>query len=115
MLAIKTVLSDIDEVPVLIFDEIDTGISGKAANSVGIKLQKIAKQHQVIIVTHLATIAAKGDHNYYIYKEINNNKTNTKIKLLTEEETIQEIARISSGEITDIALTHAKELRKKVA
>ena len=64
MLAIKTVLSDIDEVPVLIFDEIDTGISGKAANSVGIKLQKIAKQHQVIIVTHLATIAAKGDHNF---------------------------------------------------
>lgn len=115
MLAIKTVLSDIDEVPVLIFDEIDTGISGKAANSVGVKLQKIAKQHQVIIVTHLATIAAKGDHNYYIYKEINNNKTNTKIKLLTEEETIQEIARISSGEITDIALSHAKELRKKVA
>ena len=52
---------------------------------------------------------------YYIYKEINNNKTNTKIKLLTEEETIQEIARISSGEITDIALSHAKELRKKVA
>lgn len=60
MLAIKTVLSDIDEVPVLIFDEIDTGISGKAANSVGSKLKKIAKKHQVIIVTHLATIAAQG-------------------------------------------------------
>ena len=115
MLAIKTVLSDIDEVPILIFDEIDTGISGKAANSVGIKLQKIAKKHQVIIVTHLATIAAKGEYNYYIYKEISNNKTNTKVKLLTEEETIQEIARISSGEITDIALSHAKELRSKVA
>ena len=113
MLAIKTVLSDIDEVPVLIFDEIDTGISGKAANSVGIKLRKIAKMHQVLIVTHLATIAAKGEYNYYIYKEVNNNKTNTKIKLLNEEEVIKEIARIASGEVTDIALSHAKELRCK--
>lgn len=115
MLAIKTVLSDIDEVPILIFDEIDTGISGKAANSVGIKLRKISETHQVIIVTHLATIAAKGEYNYYIYKEVNNNKTNTKIRLLSEEETIKEIARIASGEVTDIAISHAKELRRKVA
>ena len=113
MLAIKTVLSDIDEVPILIFDEIDTGISGKAANSVGTKLSKISKKHQVLIVTHLASIAAKGEYNYYIYKEIQDNKTNTKIKLLNEDETIQEIARISSGEITDVAISHAKELRKK--
>lgn len=113
MLAIKTVLSDIDEVPVLIFDEIDTGISGKAANSVGNKLKKIAEKHQVIIVTHLATIAAQGDYNYYIYKEIQDNKTNTKVKLMSEDETIREIARIASGEITDISLSHAKELRNK--
>ncbi len=113
MLAIKTVLSDIDEVPILIFDEIDTGISGKAANSVGTKLSKISKKHQVLIVTHLASIAAKGKYNYYIYKEIQDNKTNTKIKLLNEDETIQEIARIASGEITDVAISHAKELRKK--
>ena len=112
MLAIKTVLSDIDEVPILIFDEIDTGISGKAANSVGIKLRKISKKHQVIIITHLATIAAKGEYNYYIYKSVNNNKTNTKIKLLNEEETIKEIARIESGELTEIAISHARELRK---
>ena len=112
MLAIKTVLSDIDEVPILIFDEIDTGISGKAANSVGIKLRKISKKHQVIIITHLATIAAKGEYNYYIYKDVKNNKTNTKIKLLNEEETIKEIARIESGELTDIAISHAQELRK---
>ena len=113
MLAIKTVLSDIDEVPVLIFDEIDTGISGKAANSVGSKLKKIAKKHQVIIVTHLATIAAQGDYNYYIYKEVAANKTNTNVKLLNESETIREIARIASGEITEISLSHAKELRNK--
>ena len=113
MLAIKTVLSDIDEVPILIFDEIDTGISGKAANSVGIKLKKIAQNHQVLIVTHLAPIAARGEYNYYIYKEVTGENTNTRIKLLNEKETIEEIARISSGEITDIALSHAKELRNK--
>lgn len=113
MLAIKTVLSDIDEVSVLIFDEIDTGISGKAANSVGNKLKKIAQKHQVIIVTHLATIAAQGDYNYYIYKEVQDNKTNTKVKLMNEDETIREVARIASGEITDISLSHAKELRSK--
>ena len=115
MLAIKTVLSDIDEVPVLIFDEIDTGISGKAANSVGIKLKRIAQSHQVLIVTHLAPIAAKGEYNYYIYKEVQNEKTNTKIKLLNEEETLKEIARISSGEVTEIAMSHARELRNKCA
>ena len=113
MLAIKTVLSDIDEVPILIFDEIDTGISGKAANSVGEKLRKIAQRHQVLIITHLASIAAKGEYNYYIYKEVKDNKTNTKIKLLNENETIREIARIASGEITEVAISHAKELRKK--
>lgn len=115
MLAIKTVLSDIDEVPVLVFDEIDTGISGKAANSVGIKLKRIAQSHQVLIVTHLAPIAAKGEYNYYIYKEVKNEKTNTKIKLLNEEETLKEIARISSGEVTEIAMSHARELRNKCA
>lgn len=113
MLAIKTVLADTDEVPILIFDEIDTGISGKAANSVGNKLKKIAQKHQVIIVTHLATIAAQGDYNYYIYKEVQDNKTNTKVKLMNEDETIREVARIASGEITDISLSHAKELRSK--
>lgn len=112
MLAIKTVLANIDKVPVLVFDEIDTGISGKAANSVSEKLQKIAKNHQVLCVTHLATIAAKGDHNYYISKEVQGNKTKTKIRALQEEEIIQEIARIASGELTEIAIEHAKELRK---
>ena len=112
MLAIKTVLSDIDEVPILIFDEIDTGISGKASNAVGLRLKRIGKAHQVIIVTHLAIIAAKGDYNYYIYKEVVGDKTKTKIKALDEKETIEEIARISSGEISDITISHAKELRK---
>lgn len=112
MLAIKYVLADIDEVATLVFDEIDTGISGKAGQAVGDKMKKIAKIHQVICITHLPSIAAKGDHNYYIYKQTKENKTYTNIKQLTEDETIEEIARISSGEITEIAKAHARELRK---
>lgn len=112
MLAIKSVLADVDKVPVLVFDEIDTGISGVAAKAVSMKMKNIAKHHQVMCVTHLASIAAKGDNNYYISKEVNDNKTVTKIKLLTEEETIKEIARIASGELTEVTLKHAMELRK---
>lgn len=114
MLGIKSVLADVDKVPVLIFDEIDTGISGKAAKAVSSKIKNIAQKHQVLCVTHLASIAAKGDYNYYISKEVSDNKTSTKIKLLTEQETIEEIARIASGDVTDIAIEHAIELRKAV-
>lgn len=112
MLAIKNVLANVDIVPILVFDEIDTGISGVAAKSVGKKLKSISKMHQVLCVTHLANIAAKGDYNYFINKKVINNTTNTNIRLLNEDETINEIARIASGEITEIALNHAKELRK---
>ena len=111
MLAIKNVLSNVDSVPVLIFDEIDTGISGIAAKSVGEKLKSISKSHQVLCVTHLASIAAKGNYNYYIHKEVKKEKTATSVELLNEEETIKEIARIASGDITEISLKHAKELR----
>ena len=114
MLAIKTVLSDVDEVPILIFDEIDTGISGKAGNAVGEKLKTISKNHQVIIVTHLASIAAKGDSNYYIYKEVEVDNTKTRIKNLNEQEVIEEIARIASGIVSEISLKHAMELRAAV-
>ncbi len=113
MLAIKNVLGDSDKIPVLIFDEIDTGISGIAANKTGDKIKNISKTHQVICVTHLASIAAKGDNNYYIYKESNENQTKTKVKQLSEEETVKEIARIASGNITEISINHAKELRKQ--
>ena len=112
MLAIKNVLSNVDNVPVLIFDEIDTGISGMAAKSVGEKLKLISKMHQVLCVTHLASIAAKGDYNYFIYKKVENEKTITNVQLLNEEETIKEIARIACGDITEISINHAKSLRK---
>lgn len=111
MLAIKTILASVDKIPIMIFDEIDTGISGIAANVTGEKMKKISKSHQVICVTHLASIAAKGEYNYFISKETLENKTRTTVKLLNEEETLMEIARISSGTITDISLNHAKELR----
>ncbi len=112
MLAIKTVLANTDSTPVLIFDEIDTGISGKAAKSVGEKLKLIGKNHQVLCITHQPSIAAKGDENFYISKLSKNGRTFTQVKKLTEDEVINEVARISNGEITETARKHAMELRK---
>ena len=113
MLAIKRVLADVDKVETLVFDEIDTGISGVAANKVAEKMKQIARNHQIICVTHLATIAAKGDTNYYISKEVKEGKTKTNISLLKDENLLKEIARIASGEITNISLQYAKELISK--
>ena len=113
MLAIKTVIADTDKMPVLIFDEIDTGISGKAANSVAERLSKIAKKHQILCISHLANIAAIADFNYFISKNVVNKRTSTNIRLLKEDEVISEIARISSGEINEVALKYACELRNK--
>lgn len=116
MLAIKTILCEYDSVNTMIFDEIDTGISGQAGKAVAEKMKKIGKTHQVICVTHLPVIAASGDANFYIQKEIKNEKTTTTIKHLNEEETILEVARILSGkDITQMAIEHVKELRKSMA
>ena len=115
MLAIKKVLAETDNMPVLIFDEIDTGISGKAAKSVASKLKAIASKRQVLCISHLASIAATADYNYYISKKVIDERTNTNIKLLNEEEVIHEIARISAGEINEVTLKYASELRKKVS
>lgn len=112
MLAIKTVLANTDSTPVLIFDEIDTGISGKAAKSVGEKLKLIGKSHQVLCITHQPSIAAKGDENFYISKKSREGRTFTQVKKLNEDEVINEVARISNGEITETARKHAMELRK---
>lgn len=113
MLAIKHVLASVDKVSVLIFDEIDTGISGIAANRVADKMKQIAKHHQVLCVTHLAPIAAKGDYNYYISKSVVNETTKTSVNKLNEEEVLREIARIASGEVNEVTLEHAKQLRNK--
>ena len=115
MLAIKKVLADTDKIPVLVFDEIDTGISGKAANAVATKLKAIAQRHQVMCISHLPNIAAVADHNYFISKNVKEERTKTQIKLLKENEVIEEIARISSGEINEVTLQYAYELRNKKA
>ena len=113
MLAIKKVLADTDKIPVLVFDEIDTGISGKAANSVAEKLNGISKNHQVLCISHLPSIAAIADFNYFISKKICEERTSTNVKLLDEDEIIREIARISSGEINDATIKYAMQLRNK--
>ena len=113
MLAIKKVLADSDKTPILIFDEIDTGISGRAANSVAKKLKEISFTHQVLCISHLASIAAKADYNYHISKQVNKDRTNTNVKLLNEEEVIKEIARISAGDINEATIKYAYELRNK--
>ena len=115
MLAIKKVLADTDSIPVLVFDEIDTGISGKAANAVAVKLKAIAKKHQVMCISHLPNIAAMADYNYFISKNVKEERTKTQIRLLKENEVIEEIARISSGEINEVTLQYAYELRNKKA
>ena len=112
MLSLKSVIFETDTKDTLVFDEIDTGISGNAANAVGEKIRKIAKKHQVIAVTHQAILTAKANHNFMVKKVTDNLTTKTVVKNLTEEEIINEIARISGGSITKTAIEHAKELRK---
>lgn len=112
MLALKCVLADIDEIGTLIFDEIDTGISGATAQKVAEKLGYISRKRQVICITHLPQIAAMGDCNYKIEKRIDENKAISSIKALKEDEVIYELARLISGaQITDISLKNAEEMR----
>ena len=114
MLSIKTVLADTEGVSTLIFDEIDSGISGRTAEKVGEKLQKIAKNHQVILITHLPQIAAKADHHFLIEKTVENGVTHTRIHPLTEKESIEELARLLGGdEISEASLENARELKAK--
>ena len=114
MLSIKTVLADIDKVPTLVFDEIDTGISGRTAEKVGEKLKKIAKKHQVILITHLPQIAAKADRHFLIEKTVAEGKTKTEIQALSEEESIEELARLLGGEErSEAAVENARSLKKK--
>ena len=114
MLSIKTVLADTDAVPTLIFDEIDTGISGRTAEKVGEKLEKIAKNHQVILITHLPQIAAKADRHFLIEKNVQEGKTKTEIHALNEEASVKELARLLGGEeLTEAALQNARSLKTK--
>lgn len=111
MLAIKTILANVDAIPTLIFDEIDTGISGKAAQKVGEKLSYISKTHQVLCVTHLSQLACMADSHLLIEKNSDNENTFTTVRYLDKKGRIEEIARIIGGsDITSLALKHAEEL-----
>ncbi len=111
MLSIKSLLAEYSHLPTIIFDEIDTGVSGDIADKMGEIMRKIAKQIQVISITHLPQIASKGEHHYMTYKTETKETTSTQIKLLTKEERITEIARMLSGsELTEAAISNAMEL-----
>lgn len=113
MLALKVVFVDKDEIPTVIFDEIDTGISGRVAQSVGEKMYQVSLKHQVFCVTHLSQIACMSDVHYIVSKEIKEDKTYTNIKRTDKEEKEYEIARMVGGlEVTKLTLMHAKELIK---
>ncbi len=111
MLAFKNIISSYDKIPTLIFDEIDTGISGITASIVGHKLKEISGSHQVICITHLPQIASAGDHNYRIHKESDESSTYTFVDPLSGEEKVMEIARLLGGAvITDSTIASAREL-----
>lgn len=116
MLALKSVLAENDEIGTLIFDEIDTGISGRTAQMVSQKLHMIAKNHQVICITHLPQIAAMADAHYYIEKNVVDASTVTHLTLLDEEQSVAELGRMLGGmSVTDTVLESAREMKKLAA
>ena len=110
ILSLKTVLTDNDNVQTMIFDEIDTGIGGKVALSIAATMKKIAARKQILCITHLAQIAAVGDANFLIHKETTEHRTSSQIQRLDGDGKVREIARMLSGNITELSLNHAKEL-----
>ena len=113
MLAIKTVMADADDIESLIFDEIDSGISGRTAQMVAEKMNVLGRNHQIICITHLPQIAAMADEHYLIHKSVENNATHTNICKLTYEKSVQELARMLGGvEITDAVVKNAQEMKE---
>jgi DNA repair protein RecN (Recombination protein N) len=111
MLSIKSLVAKSVQLPTLIFDEIDSGISGEAARQVGIIMKELSAAHQVIAITHQPQIAAKADAHYFVYKEIKGNRIVTSIKILSPDERITAIAQMLSGEKpTAAALENAREM-----
>lgn len=111
MLAIKTIFSTAQGITSIIFDEVDTGVSGRVAQAIADKIYSVAENSQVLCITHLPQVAARANHHLYIYKVIEDERTRTHVKLLEKEEKIEEIARMLSGaEITDVSLEAARDL-----
>ena len=113
MLALKSILNEQDPVPVMVFDEVDSGISGSVAEKVGVKLKKIAEQKQILCITHLPQIAGMADSHYRVHKTVSGKRTRSTIIELDYEHRVEEIARMSGGEtITETTLKHAREMIK---
>jgi len=112
MLSLKAVFTELSDTDLVIFDEIDTGVSGKVALSIGQKIAQIAKKTQVLCITHLAAVAACADEHFYIFKEDNDEYSNTSVKKLDHDEIIRELATISTSETSSSALEAAEELYK---
>lgn len=116
MLAIKSTMADRDQIPTVIYDEIDTGVSGMAAGRIGETLRRSAKDHQILCVTHTAQIAAMANHQFLIRKEVEDNRTFTRILPLDEDGRTRTIAQLISGDhITDLSLANAKEMLEHAA
>ncbi len=114
MLAIKSVFSDFDKIPTLLFDEIDTGVSGRAAEKIARKMRALSENYQLICVSHLPVIAAAAQRHLLIEKNLSGDEFKTQIRLLTEEDRVKEIARIISGDkISEISLQNAREMLKQ--
>lgn len=115
MLAIKSIINDSSLLPTVVFDEIDTGISGEVASKVAIMMREISQKHQLLVITHLPQIAAQGNIHYFVYKDSSEDKTYTQIRSLNQEESIREIAGMISGDrISEAALKTAKELKNNI-
>lgn len=111
MLAIKTVLSQYKKLPTLVFDEIDTGVSGKISDSIAEVMSTMAQKLQVLAITHLPQVAAKGNHHFRVEKTVEGEKTRTHLSALSQEERVAEIAKMLSGnQVTETAIAHAKQL-----
>lgn len=111
MLAIKTIFAALDDIPVLVFDEVDTGVSGRAAQAIAVKLARLAKHNQVFSVTHLPQVASMADGHYVINKEVEGERTYTTIRLLEDEARVAELARMLGGaQVTETTLNHAREM-----
>ena len=112
MLALKTIFTALSNCSLVIFDEIDSGVSGKVGLSIGQKMKSISKTTQVLSISHLAPVAACADSHYFIYKNDNETSTTSHVRKLNNEERIQELANISSTDTSDKAIAAAKELFK---
>ena len=113
MLAMKSVLAEQDDIPTLIFDEIDTGISGRTAQMVSEKMAQIGATHQILCITHLSQIAAMADAHFLIEKSVEDGRTKTEIRELAEDDIYTELARMLGGvEITPAVIENAKEMKR---